>query len=161
VPGKRTHDVGVMVAASAWIGVSVYYQFSLLLTFGVLLGILLDVFLTPDLDLKEADQKKDIWDKFWMVYGLRFKHRGISHFPVIGMITRVFYIPYRIGQLFCGLLALGGFLYLVVLEWWPLPKFVWFVLGGLIIGDVVHLFMDLFSTGRKVQIRKFREWWGN
>lgn len=50
--------------------------------------------LSPDLDLKDNVSAKN-WGLlrfFWRPYAALFRHRGISHVPVVGTLTRILYM---------------------------------------------------------------------
>ncbi|RLC49191.1 MAG: hypothetical protein DRH57_00365 [Candidatus Cloacimonadota bacterium] len=51
-------------------------------------------FLSPDLDLKKNECKKNwgIFGFIWVPYTSVFKHRGISHSIIFGPLTRIIYL---------------------------------------------------------------------
>ena len=69
-------------------------------------------FLSPDLDLRQSDSNR-AWGGFsflWHGYHKLFSHRKVSHFLVIGTLSRLFYL-WAIGLL---LLFLGMMIYWVI-----------------------------------------------
>ena len=50
--------------------------------------------LSPDLDLKVSDPMKNwgILRLLWRPYSYAFKHRGLSHMPIVGTLTRLLYM---------------------------------------------------------------------
>ena len=50
--------------------------------------------LSPDLDLKDNASAKNwgLFRLFWRPYAALFKHRGISHAPIVGTLTRILYM---------------------------------------------------------------------
>lgn len=70
--------------------------------FGCLLGVILD----PDLDQEMVSSSEwfivkipilgliisGIWVGYWLPYALLTKHRGLSHWPVFGTLTRVLWL---------------------------------------------------------------------
>lgn len=52
------------------------------------------LFLSPDLDLarSRASKRWGIARPLWLPYALLFRHRGVSHHPIFGPLTRVMYL---------------------------------------------------------------------
>ena len=50
--------------------------------------------LSPDMDLNTSDPMKNwgVLRLLWRPYAHLFKHRGLSHMPIVGTFTRVLYI---------------------------------------------------------------------
>lgn len=50
--------------------------------------------LSPDMDLNTSDPMKNwgVLRLLWRPYARVFKHRGLSHMPIVGTLTRVVYI---------------------------------------------------------------------
>lgn len=76
-----------------------YHSQAIFISIGYLSGKYLD----PDLDQLKITQARQnalhdfsilgyFWIGYWYAYGYLFKHRGISHVPIIGTLTRVFYL---------------------------------------------------------------------
>lgn len=101
---------------------------------GIAAGCLLGLGLGPDLDLS--------WTRLGILgrlslaneYTALFKHRGISHIPVIGTLTRapVWLLPVLLVCL------IGN---------WPMPWWaIWRVGWGLVLSDFWHIMWDKLST---------------
>lgn len=104
-------------------------------------GILTGVVITPDMDLAENFKG----EPFWYLYGRLFKHRGISHAPVVGTLTRVLYMVIFAAPVFL-LMGWGWWLSDRLMDLW---SYVW--LGGLVLADVFHYVLD-------ISVSKFNEW---
>jgi uncharacterized metal-binding protein len=99
-------------------------------------GILTGVVITPDMDLAENFSG----EPFWYLYGRLFKHRGVSHWPVVGTLTRIAYTA----------VFLVPFIWLFGYGWWLVLQirtgffFVW--LAGLSAADTLHYLLDITVT---------------
>lgn len=112
---------------SAQLQIPEVLAFALAFTYGTL-------FLHPDLDLVHKIKLfslRGILTLPFRPYSLIFKHRGISHIPIIGTLTRV--------------LWLLGLFWVFALPVWTSPFF-WFALSGLAMADLCHIFLDFLST---------------
>lgn len=91
------------------------------------------LFLHPDLDLARNIRLfslKGLLTFPFRPYSYLFRHRGISHMPLIGTLTRV--------------LWLLGFFWVIG---WVIPihfeqPYVWFGLAGLALADLSHVLLD-------------------
>ncbi len=128
-------------------------------TFGA--GYLLGTFfLSPDLDLKHSKPSKR-WKAFrfiWRPYQKVSKHRGLSHVPLLGGLTRLTYLV--LVFLFAYFLLLGfAHLYLPELKkplltfdpfgflsWLALKEEVFFFVLGVFASEVCHIGLDLTSS---------------
>ena len=59
-------------------------------------------YFSPDLDMKQRTVCAQRWERFnlrwlWRPYAKIFKHRGISHFPVLGTLSRLAYFGVSVG----------------------------------------------------------------
>ncbi|MBX7066097.1 MAG: metal-binding protein [Parachlamydiales bacterium] len=93
------------------------------------------LFLHPDLDIAykiKLFSLKGLLTLPFRPYSYLFRHRGISHMPIVGTLTRV--------------LWLGFFFWLVF--GWTLPP-LWFALGGLATADLFHILLDKTSLYSK------------
>lgn len=118
------------------------------------------IFLSPDIDLKHSHPTKrwKILKYFWRPYQKMFKHRGLSHMPFVGTITRYLYL----GILFFIIYALSFHAFKslihknipikdidIYLKHIPKEDIIWFIMGS-IIADIVHIFWDIvFSILKK------------
>jgi uncharacterized metal-binding protein len=106
----------------------------LLLAPGVLAGLML----TPDLDVDDGSISDKharklgclfgwVWYWYWRPYAWVMKHRGASHWPVIGTMVRVAY----------------AFWWMVFIpSAWPLREWALWPVGALILTDCLHVAMD-------------------
>lgn len=106
----KNHDrLGYTIAASTTI-VSTIMGIPAWVTGPVVVGCLIGtVWLSPDLDLHHSkpSQRWGIFQPLWKKYAKKSKHRGLSHMPIIGNMTRVFYFLTRfLGLPLAGLIAL-------------------------------------------------------
>ena len=105
MPSGKTHtriDVAFLLLLA---GAAVYFQDDLSRRFGrdrlvehgavFALAYLFGTFLlSPDLDLKNNASARNwgLFRLFWRPYAALFNHRGISHMPFLGTLTRVLYV---------------------------------------------------------------------
>jgi len=115
---------------------------------GTILGCLLGIPLTPDLDqisisksewrlVKKFGPFGFVWMAYWWLYAWVIPHRSFwSHFPIVGTILRLIYIMFlpTIFYIYKG--------YNIIL-----PELAWEVLAGVFVGlvvsDFLHWGMDL------------------
>lgn len=142
--------IGIVVATAygydhlvAWFGRDSLFEYLLLFAISFLAGTCL---LSPDLDVTGSDPARSwgVAGAIWRPYARLFRHRGVSHLPVIGTLTRVLY--------------LGAVAYVVaatvesLMGWtWPLAlsdaRVLWgpktaCVLVGLVAADLLHVAAD-------------------
>lgn len=96
-------------------------------------------FLHPDLDLARNVRLfswKGLFTLPFRPYSYLFRHRGISHIPVIGTITRIVWLIIFFGALFYCLD-------------WAFPNLAnwntsatWFAIGGIATADFFHVLLD-------------------
>ena len=72
---------------------------------------------------------------FFLFYAKLMPHRGISHTPIIGTLTRVAYI--------------GPLLIIAAFFGFPFQPWMLWVLLGLMLSDTLHFVHDRVSTARK------------
>lgn len=103
------------------------------------LGSLSGVPLTPDLDQQGVSRSEWqivkhtyglgwLWVMYWYPYSLIFRHRGVSHRPVLGTLTRLLWLT--------PLWLMIGV---------PEPAFV----AGLMLSDLIHWAADLLPRKRE------------
>ncbi len=114
-------------------------------------GAASSVILSPDLDnsysmarLRLTRRGGLVAQAWCTVYDRLFRHRGLSHVPVIGTLTR---LAWLVGPL--AILAFLCYLSPPPVEWWPV---LWWM-GGLMLADILHVAMDWTGTAIK---RKWR-----
>ncbi len=95
------------------------------------------LFLHPDLDLARNIRLfslKGLLTLPFRPYSYLFRHRGISHMPLIGTLTRILWL--------LALLYPLGYLYPVLS--WSQP-YLWFGIAGFAVADLFHVFLDQFA----------------
>ena len=122
------------------------------------------VFLSPDLDLTNSHPAR-YWGPFsllWKGYTKLFRHRGWSHVPVVGTLTRLLYLSFVLGGV---ALVVDALVYIhsygTGIGWaqhftrdtdaflqFLIDKRLGFVaaLVGLFYADVLHISTDCFSS---------------
>ena len=100
-----------------------------------------------------------VWYFFWQPYGSLFTHRGLSHWPIVGTLTRAGYVL---------LIMLGLRLFLPILNLNPIINYLelyfpteanltnfssfslfWFIyILPVFLSDVIHFLVDLFDSIR-------------
>lgn len=105
----------------------------------VAVGMAIGWFITPDMDVDGGTHEEQRWligpvlrVIFWP-YAKAFKHRGISHWPIFGTLTRLLYL---FGPAWLLCVALG--------VTWPTiePRYLWWALGGWAAQDTLHWVLD-------------------
>lgn len=102
--GKEHEKIALLIlaptVATSWVLYLNGYQE---IAGGAALGAFTGLLVTPDIDLNTTTREEYrlyklfwplgfVWQNLWAPYGLAFSHRGWSHTPVIGTLTRVAYI---------------------------------------------------------------------
>ena len=150
MPGGKAHALasvaGAAVSSVFVLAASKNALFGLSTGLGCLSGVLL----TPDLDqegisaaewrlVKATFGLGFVWLALWWPYAFVFRHRGVSHWPIIGTLTRLAY--------------LGGFWVIIwlILGRPDLPRaqieYLGFGVAGLMLSDLLHCLMDTFWKG--------------
>lgn len=82
---------------------------------------------------------KLLWRCFWLPYALAHKHRGSSHWPILGTVVRILYvsIPFVITGVYFNI-DLSQFPPAV----WP---FLAWAAVGVCVSDVAHIIMDTLA----------------
>ena len=108
MPNKTTHNAAVL-AAGATVGTISWLAGSPLhFAYGLASGIAF----TPDLDLAE-NYDKGLWGLSWWPYGKLHKHRGSSHWHIIGSVVRLLYFAVVASLVILAFGRLGGIAWLV------------------------------------------------
>jgi len=167
VASGRTHD---LINLSV-LPVAVYYLQPESFT-GFVAGYLAGTFfLSPDNDIYHSKPNKR-WKYLriiWLPYTKLFSHRGVSHIPVIGSITKILYLMFVftiLGVLFAGGVYIydkqlfgklingyiNGLTSETVLSILKHPYTVSFAIG-LILSEIVHIATDVvYSTAKKLRL---------
>jgi uncharacterized metal-binding protein len=182
--GKEHEKIAIILWAPAtvasWAAYANGYQD---VAVGIALGGFTGWLLTPDIDVNGTTYEEYrlyklfwplgfVWQNFWSPYGLTFAHRGWSHTPFIGTLTRLIYVLVAISL---ALLTFNEYI------WWmgydeslKLDTFVafrfiaqnsemciaWYLLWSF--QDILHYVADKWSTAAKKEarrsIRKGEDW---
>ncbi|MGB9757862.1 MAG: DUF2227 family putative metal-binding protein [Candidatus Bipolaricaulaceae bacterium] len=102
------------------------------------------LFLSPDLDLwgSRATRRWGILRFLWRPYSFLFRHRGLSHHPVLGPLSRFLYLGIWLALLGLLLWGLGFSLPRFPLSW-LLPALV-----GLWLPQLFHILLDRLRVVR-------------
>ena len=129
----------------------------------VVVGSVIGAFVTPDADLEGRTHSEALLRKIpvvgivfqvsWYPYALLHRHRGVSHWPVVGTMGRAVYSALAILCLllfWCGLLWYIGndptrIVEVVVTLLWQLANV--YVLAAWIAQDLIHLLLDAIWKG--------------
>ena len=129
------------------LGVDPVFEYTFLFCLGILTGTYL---LSPDLDLAGSDPAKSwgIVQAIWLPYAKLFRHRGISHVPVLGTLSRLIYLAIIVGLVWLAALSLAGEASSVSI---PDPASLVTpgaicLFSGLVASDLIHLVADRFFS---------------
>ncbi len=152
----KTHDILNFLAAPLFLYFlpqEAYFPFLV----GYIAGTL---FLSPDLDLSNSKPSKR-WRFLrciWLPYQNLFRHRGVSHIPLLGSLIRILYLTMVTLFLYFTLLGVISSLNLTlsktVLNVNPLEVLdklfrsdsALYAVMGIICADLVHITVDFFSS---------------
>jgi uncharacterized metal-binding protein len=101
-------------------------------------------FLSPDLDLDRcrARSRWGIFGMLWYPYSKIFRHRGISHSIIFGMVTRILYLILIVALLQLGLRRFLGIDVGLSVERQLDFSVVGAIAAGLYIPDATHIILD-------------------
>ncbi|MEJ5172266.1 MAG: metal-binding protein [Hydrogenothermaceae bacterium] len=160
----RAHD---LVNLAAFGPIVYYLQPTEFVSFTV--GYMVGTFLlSPDNDIYHSSVNKrwKILKFFWYPYTRLFSHRGISHIPFYGTLTKLVYL----GAIFLislfvlkfilinfGDKTFSGYLGLIDFDWYIItnPIVISFFVG-LLIAEIIHIFTDIIYSTLKPKKRKKR-----
>jgi len=154
MPQGRTHLAFELATLPGWVALGAALRTGRVpLVFFTGAYVLASLFLSPDLDLAKSDASRR-WRRarfLWWPYALLVRHRGISHSPLFGPLTRVVYLA-----------ALGAALWAIlhIMVGVPFPQSVpWEsalpVLAGLYLPHLLHVVLDrTVSLGRRFMPRR-------
>ncbi len=161
LPNHHVHDSASLILAGTLLYIGTRQEH---LTNGVLLafsafGALSNLALSPDLDgsrsmsiirWKHVNILIALW---WKGYGKITRHRGRSHIPIIGTLSRLLWlsIPFIVSAILIQVLGLmpgtsrdWHNIFLSVSSAMALPFFLW--LSGLILADTLHALLDYLDS---------------
>ena len=164
MPSGKTHtriDLGMLVvlmvaAAFFWNALCRFFGRDEMAEYGAIFVVayLFGTFLlSPDMDLATSEPMHSwgVLRHLWRPYAHLFKHRGISHTPVVGTLTRVLYIVlliYVISAVANVFLDLKWKMSLDELKRVDRFALAW-ALGGLCLPDLFHILADrIFKNAR-------------
>jgi uncharacterized metal-binding protein len=129
------------------IGTDSVFEYTFLFCLGFLVGTYL---LSPDLDLAGSDPARSwgIIQSIWRPYAWLFRHRGVSHTPIIGTLTRLLYLSliiYILGTAAQSLMSWKWQISVSDLPHLPGSRTLCAFLG-LVASDLAHLFADRFFS---------------
>jgi uncharacterized metal-binding protein len=143
VPSGRVHETVNLLALPP----TLYFLPESLHKLPFAVGYLVGTFwLTPDLDLATSrpSRRWGILRVIWLPYAWLFPHRGLSHRPLLGALTRVLYLAALAGLGLWLFDALGyrlQFNFSVGQNW--LSFF-----AGILAADFIHLLLDTICSRR-------------
>ncbi len=125
--------------------------------------LLATFWLSPDLDLHHSSPSRNwlIFRKLWWPYSKIFRHRGWSHFPVLGSLTRLSYLcTLLVGLMLCkdvfaGEISLSHLVHsgheslqalLSVVS--QHPELAWTAFFAVIVSDLAHAVGDFLWPGK-------------
>jgi uncharacterized metal-binding protein len=136
-----------------WLMASLYFGIPVKYVLGGIVGLLIAVVFSMDEDQAEGHKDVTIIDRFFNRYGVLYKHRSISHWPVIGTLTRLVYIPTEIGAFF-GRIVAWAFVVWAAIEYHD--KIPWGVLG---VGLLVWIWRDISHTVLDIVVSAYKRNW--
>ena len=126
----RTHArVAAIVGVSVLLATPVTAQsFGVDCAAGSAAGALAGYLVTPDIDLitltrEERRMRKRVpvfgrlWVAYWAAYGSFFTHRGVSHWPIIGTMTRAAYAFWWVPLMFDPMPVSQSFVVAMFASW--------------------------------------------
>ncbi|MCS7191502.1 MAG: metal-binding protein [Armatimonadetes bacterium] len=137
LPSGRVHETVNLLTLPA----AVYFLPDQLPKIPFAAGYLVGTFwLTPDLDLTTSRPARrwGILRIFWLPYAWLFTHRGLSHRPFLGALTRVLYLAALAG---IGLFLLDLLGYKLQFEISLSDGWLSFF-AGVLVADAIHLVLD-------------------
>jgi len=118
--------------------------------------VLSTILMSPDIDLPHSKPSKrwKILKVFWGPYRKIFKHRGASHLPIVGTLTRLLYVFFVVMFIYFVLIGIMSFAnysdYFIkssdtflnnIKSTFTQEDVFWFLMGA-ILSDIVHIFWD-------------------
>ncbi len=157
----RAHGMATKVAAPVVAVVAVATTGEWLLGVAAAIGCLAGLIIDPDLDCNSTLQLMNasrwrmmraswpigyLWFFLWWPYSQLFPHRGLSHVPVLGTLTRLVYLAVIPLGILVALSFTGHNITPAALDIWMLVRprldLIFFAVCGLIVSDTLHWAMD-------------------
>ena len=164
--GRQHTKVNLAGASIITVGSIVTGQWFLLVS---VIGVLYSIVISPDSDVDAGfigyhyvrkvfgNFGHWYWTNLWKPYAKNFKHRGVSHIPVVGTLTRLIYVllpvsvyllPYDkdsasfASVIFAQLLSAPLLLIVMSLAMLLSINIIILFIIGVIVGDILHIFCD-------------------
>jgi len=108
------------------------------------------LFLSPDLDLGKSDPQSrwGVFGIFWKPYAKVFHHRGVSHNPLLGPVSRILYLTVIVFAIWSGL-HYGFSVEMVegkdLVQGWKKgfnAPWLWATVIGLLLPNEIHILAD-------------------
>jgi len=137
VPSGRVHETVNLLALPPTLYVLPESLPKLPFALGYLIGTF---WLTPDLDLATSrpSRRWGILRVVWLPYAWLFSHRGLSHRPLLGALTRMLYLAALAGL---GLWFLDALGYRLQFDF-PIGQSWLSFFAGILLADLIHLLLD-------------------
>ncbi len=151
MPNGRAHSVATVVTTIT-AGVMAYALAGHAEFAGwVAAGSALTLLVNPDTDQEGMDRNEHrlvrntlgcgfVWLALWYPYAVMFRHRGLSHVPIIGTLTRLGYMAAIVTALASAWYVVYPFSVAVDREWAIMAACG--TIAGMMASDVVHWLMD-------------------
>lgn len=120
MPGRETHAAATLVLTAAVAAAGIAEPRAFLVAAGALAGLAIH----PDLDSGGAP--------YWRIYATTHKHRGLSHWPVVGTMERAAWL---LAPPVLAAMAADYEIPWLAFSYW---------LAGLVLADGLHILMDRF-----------------
>ena len=171
MPSGKVHEQVGMVALAAG-GAALLFapplrDYAIDTRLSVFAGMAFGIILTPDIDLTTRTHEErrmmgipifgKMWIAFWASYSWWFNHRGISHVPILGTLTRLFWMarPVLGFAAIAWLMVRGGMIQVTWLIEPQAPTFIYllpFFLGWTL-QDAVHETADVLVSEHKQRLK--------
>ena len=104
--------------------------------------------LSPDLDLRRsrAFARWGLFRWLWIPYAAVFRHRQVSHHPIVGPLTRILYLSVIVALVGLAVCAATGWRVSPCL---PQAEILVALVAGLYLPNLVHILADRVDTGWK------------
>lgn len=91
MPSGKVHRRQSLFMIPYVVIVALFYNNIIIVSVSIIFSFML---MNPDNDMDgtKSDRSFWLWDKFWNPYSWLFSHRGMSHWHIIGTLTRISYL---------------------------------------------------------------------
>lgn len=148
--GVLTLLIVVAVTAIFWVEVTSWEEAKQPLLCFVGAYLFSSLFLSPDMDLGRSDPQNrwGIFRVLWKPYAKAFSHRGISHNPLLGPLSRMLYLTVIVFVVWSGLHYSSSVEMVEVkdlVNWWKKvfnDAWLWTTVVGLLLPNELHILAD-------------------